>query len=287
MRALILCAGFGTRLRPLTDRLAKPLVPVAGKSALRRQVEALEVFFSGLQVGVNTHHLADQVRGEAERLGIASIFHEPEILGTGGPLRRLFREGWQDELLVVNGDVIHDFDLVSFVTQARTAGAPFALLGVNRPASNSLEVSGGRLVGVRGAYGGEGATRLTFSGVSWYTPDALSRVAPGQFSVVSFWEAEHAAGRLPAVLAADARRRCTDIGTPAGLHAAALHLARAEGRIRNDPEAALIDCVVEDGATLEGKCLLANCLLLPGARVAAGARLERAVVAEEVTWNLR
>src|SRR3989339_537965 len=90
MKAAVLAAGLGTRLRPLTDICPKPLLPVLNRPLLGLVLAQLEDA-GCLQVAVNTHHLADQVHDflRSEPWGfLLSVSHEPEILGTGGGLPR-------------------------------------------------------------------------------------------------------------------------------------------------------------------------------------------------------
>lgn len=88
-RALLLAAGFGSRLRPITLRKPKCLVPVAGEILLERWLKKLEL--AGCDaVLINTHYLADQVetfiRGRKTSTMTVKMFHEPELLGTAGTL---------------------------------------------------------------------------------------------------------------------------------------------------------------------------------------------------------
>src|SRR5262249_9883692 len=84
--ALVLSAGFGTRLRPLTDELPKPLMPVGDRPMLAHVVEALAR--GGVSdVVVNTHHRAEDFASPIARFGLGlQVIHEPEILGTAGGL---------------------------------------------------------------------------------------------------------------------------------------------------------------------------------------------------------
>lgn len=107
-KAVVLAAGLGTRLRPLTCVHPKPLLPVWGVPMLERIVRMLETW-GVTEIAVNAHWLAPQVaRWAAERKGTARILvsREEEILGTGGVLRPL--EGFigQDPFWLVNGDIV-------------------------------------------------------------------------------------------------------------------------------------------------------------------------------------
>lgn len=105
--AMILCAGLGTRLRPLTDTLAKPMVPVGDEPALAHVVRGVRLAASRLVV--NVHHRPNDVRAWAEPEGIA-VSHEPDLLGTAGGVagaRDLLGEG---DVLVWNGDILTELD---------------------------------------------------------------------------------------------------------------------------------------------------------------------------------
>ncbi len=109
-KAIVLAAGLGTRLRPLTYVRPKPLLPVWGVPMLERIVRMLEAW-GVLEIAVNAHWLAPQIsRWAVERKGKASIVvsREDEILGTGGALRPL--EGFigGDPFWLVNGDIVVD-----------------------------------------------------------------------------------------------------------------------------------------------------------------------------------
>ena len=86
----------------------------------------------------------------------------------------------------------------------------------DNPAVNSVGIdAAGRACAVKGVYdGGAAQTWGTFAGISWYSPDALARIREDQFSIVSFWAEEAAAGRLPSTWTHDGQ--WYDVGTPLG-----------------------------------------------------------------------
>ena len=287
MNALVLCAGLGTRLRPLTDRIPKPLVPVVDQTLLARVLD--RVAAPGARVFANAHHLAERIEEFAARDGrVERVFPEPEILGTAGPLARMAREAERDELLVANGDVWHDIDLREFASRARSSGAEVVLLGRNDPRVNTLAAEGGRLAGVKGRFGSDRGS-LTFTGISWYAPSALERIPEGLFDVREFWKSELEAGRAPALLEAPEDARWIDVGTPAGLLEAML--ARLDelgvpswGEV---PESAtLVRSAVCAGGTCGDGCVLERSLVLPGGRTEPGERLSGAVVGDGFRWEV-
>ena len=118
MRALLLAAGLGTRLRPLTETVPKCLVPIHGKPLLDYWFDLL--FGSGKieRVLVNTSYLADMVATHVEDSAWCNhidLAHENELLGTGGTVLAN-RDWFQDEAFIVaHGDNLTDFDVTAFI----------------------------------------------------------------------------------------------------------------------------------------------------------------------------
>jgi mannose-1-phosphate guanylyltransferase len=131
MKAFLLAAGVGARLRPLTDQVPKCLIPIGGKPLLEIWFEQLEQL-GVTDVRVNTHHLAEQVEAyiaarppSAMRI---STFHEPELLGSAGTIRanRKWLEQERD-FLIVYADNLTDANLGDFVRFHRERQADFTL----------------------------------------------------------------------------------------------------------------------------------------------------------------
>lgn len=114
MKGMILAAGFGTRLLPLTEKTPKPLFPILGRPLI-------DILICGLQragceaVIINTHHLAHLIDAFVEEQAYSipvSTRHEPTILGTGGAIKNV-EDFWDDEpFLVLNSDIFTNIDLV-------------------------------------------------------------------------------------------------------------------------------------------------------------------------------
>jgi mannose-1-phosphate guanylyltransferase len=113
MKALILAAGFGTRLAPHTRTIPKALFPVAGIPVLERMITHLKrAGCTG--IAVNAHHLADRIQSYLAKndFGVpVTLSREPEILGTGGAIRHLAGYWDNDPFIVVNADIVTDIDL--------------------------------------------------------------------------------------------------------------------------------------------------------------------------------
>ena len=161
MMAVVLCAGLGTRLRPLTDTLPKPLVPVGGQPMVHYPLGLLRA--SGItDVVLNAHYRADQLRatlGDGRRWGMRLRYSvEPDLLGTGGGLRHLLPLIDGDPFFVLNVDQITDVDLGALL-DAHCRHDAIATLAVFHPEDplphRRLEVTEGLLHGLapRGAAG--------------------------------------------------------------------------------------------------------------------------------------
>ena len=124
MNAMILAAGKGTRLYPMTETLAKPMVPIGGRPVLEHTVRWLR--HHGIRrVAVNLHHRPESVSGhfgDGSRFGVEIRYsEEPELLGTAGGVKRI-ESFFEDPFLVVYGDVLTDLDLGALVTFHRSKG---------------------------------------------------------------------------------------------------------------------------------------------------------------------
>ena len=128
MRAMVMAAGLGTRLRPLTDHLPKPMVPVANRPVLEHLFRRLTR--SGVDAAiVNLHYHADAIRsyfGDGTHMGLPLQYsHEEELLGTAGGTKRCewFLTEDDDCFLVTSADGLHDVDVRSLVASHRATEA--------------------------------------------------------------------------------------------------------------------------------------------------------------------
>ena len=128
LKCLVLSAGLGTRLRPLTDSIPKPLATVLGVPLLNCAVRRC-VLAGSKDLAINTHHLADQVSNyigkHFKELGAETLYvsHEiPDILGTGGALGAISDWWGESPLLVYNGDILSDLPLDDLVTKHLGSG---------------------------------------------------------------------------------------------------------------------------------------------------------------------
>lgn len=137
MKALVLCAGLGTRLRPLTDDIPKVMIDVGGRPLLIRQLRLLRD--AGVtDVAMNLHYKGDVIRqalGDGSSLGIRALYaDEPELRGSAGALNG-FPGFFDDTFLVVYGDVYHEVDLGQLIAfhHARRATMTIAAATADDP----------------------------------------------------------------------------------------------------------------------------------------------------------
>lgn len=156
MKALVLAAGRGERLRPLTDSTPKPLLEVGGRPLIHYPLLMLKA--AGIvEIAINVHHLADRFEtmlGEGGALGLTIRYaREVVLLGTGGALLGLREFFGAEPFVVTNADTILDLDLPAMIRRHRERG-PLVTLALCRPASlagySRLEIDGeGRLRRIR------------------------------------------------------------------------------------------------------------------------------------------
>ncbi len=108
-KAFILAAGKGTRLRPHTDTMPKPMVDIAGKSIIKRTIEKLAA--AGVnKIVINTHHLADVIESHLSAFSFPEIIisREDALLDTGGGIKKVISHFGKDPFFVINGDALWD-----------------------------------------------------------------------------------------------------------------------------------------------------------------------------------
>lgn len=201
MRAMILAAGLGTRLRPLTDRTPKSLLPIAGRPILVWNLLLLKRH--GItDVIINLHHLGEQIvqaLGDGSRLGLRVAYsHEPEIQGTGGGIRQaapFLRDG---PFLVLNGDTLSQCDLTGLIA-AHRAGKALATLALREdPAAATWGPvtvdAGSRILQINGKPPLAPQAKplpapCMFAGIHVMEPDILDAILPGPGSIIDVYHA--------------------------------------------------------------------------------------------------
>lgn len=224
MKAMILAAGRGERMRPLTDHTPKPLLEADGKALIEYHLSALAA--GGIsEVVINLAHLGAMLRerlGDGRRFGL-NIHYSDEgerALETGGGIFKALPLLGDGPFLVVNGDTWCDYPFKPLAL-GRDDLAHLVLIDnpPHHPAGDFL-LDGARLSLERGA-------RLTFSGIGYYRPTLFADCEPGAFPLAPLLRKAAARGR---VSAEHYRDPWFDIGTPERLRALDVWLKKSDQR---------------------------------------------------------
>jgi NDP-sugar pyrophosphorylase family protein len=289
--ALVLTAGLGTRLHPLTLVRAKPAVPVAGEPLIRRIVGWLTA--GGVSnLTLNLHHLPvtiTSVLGDGSDLGAAVRYswEQPSVLGSAGGPRLALPIVGADTFFIVNGDTLTDVDLDAMSDTHRRAGALVTLALTPNP--EPAKYGGAQLdanqrvvgfvprgpraagsfhfVGVQLVHSGvfssisAGAAANSIGGVY----DRLVAERPG--SIVGFVSSCLFVdiGSVP-----DYLRASTLLGTPPS--------ARSGGGGRIDPTARVIDSIIWDEVQVGARAMVERCVVTDGVSVPAGAAFSNQIL---------
>ena len=315
MKAMVLCAGFGTRLRPLTDKVPKPLVPLCGVPLLRFNFALLKN--AGVtEVVVNTHHLGKAMEDGAVAIAreLSIDLHvsreEKHILGTGGGVRRAQKLLGTGTFFLLNGDMIFDVDLAAALAAHRQAGATATMVLAPYPKGatyGAVEVDAElnvRRIAGRGASPDPSLRKMHFTGVHVLEPELIARLpADGESDInrTAYVRLIHDGAK---VVGFGQDGYWGDLGAPRSLLRANLDVlegrvplrrfwpdadpfAQCEERapgVRVHPTASVQGdlagpALVQAGARIDaGARIGAGAVIGAGARVDAGAQIERAVV---------
>jgi mannose-1-phosphate guanylyltransferase len=299
MKAILLAAGLGTRMRPLTLLRAKPALPVLNRPLLQWSLEAMAQ--AGVrEVMVNLHYLPESVRRAVGRrpfgLRIAYSF-ERRILGTGGGPRKVREFFGREPFLILNGDVLFGFDLKRFLAAHRRSGAAasLALLPNPDPRRYGSVITGpdGRVRSLAGLPRPARGTRSLFTGVHVMDPALLDRLPAGASdSVRDLYAPMVAAGER--VNGVRVKGAWYDLGSPS-LYLASHHSMLARGFRKNrrgplvhptarvHPRAVVTRSVIGPGSVVEEGAEVRGSVLWERVRIGRGARVRECVVADRMT----
>jgi len=183
MKAMILAAGFGTRLRPLTEKLPKALIPVANIPLLERNVEYLKSF-EVEDIVINAYYLSESISNFILKKPIPkvklTVRTEKEILGTGGGIANcadFFSEG---TFVVINGDILTNIDINAAIKKHKDAGNLVTMVLHDHESFNQIVIDKDNKV--RKIHKDKGPGRLAFTGIHILEPEIFDHMPKKGFS---------------------------------------------------------------------------------------------------------
>jgi mannose-1-phosphate guanylyltransferase len=293
--ALVLTAGLGTRLRPLTSVRAKPAVPVAGEPIVRRIIGWL-ARQRVTEVVLNLHHLPQTIAalvGDGSDLGarVRYSWEQPEVLGNAGGPRRALPIIGSDTFFLVNGDTMTDLALQPLADAHQKSGALVTLALVPNREPNRY---GGVMLTPDGSFSGfvsRGDVALGsyhFIGVQAARAGAFSGIPDGRVANVPAIYEALVASNPGCVRGHLCDAAFWDIGTPADYWETNLtflgdaHPERAFGKhVRIDSTSRVTRSLLWDDVDVQGRAVLEDCIVTDGVTVPAGSTYRRSILVRD------
>jgi NDP-sugar pyrophosphorylase family protein/aminoglycoside/choline kinase family phosphotransferase len=283
-------AGFGERLRPATNHLPKPLLPILGTPIIEGILNKLTAVCDG-KIGINLHWKADLLRAWAAAAPWQDrivFFPEDPILGTGGALKNAASLLSRRPFIVHNSDILLEIDFSRLIEEHLSSGNIATLVCHRLPhLSNVVIDANGQVLDVEnpGASRPDSsrvADKIAYTGIAAYSPEILSFLPAGVSHATVAWIAASKAGRR--VRAMDVTGAYwNDVGDPATYARGVLDALRERGEtVYLSPASRCgrleIDgyVVLESSSEVRDGSRLRNCILLPGA-VASGSHENRII----------
>jgi NDP-sugar pyrophosphorylase family protein len=278
MRAIILSAGYGTRLWPLTEDRTKPAIPILGKPLVGYVAEYIARYGFD-DIVVNLHHRPESVRaalGDGSEFGVKLHYvEEPVILGTSGALDNTREFFDRETFLAVNGKIITDIDLhATLETHNRLkAIATLVLLpNAKRERFSMVNVDNGQVTGFGGMPTEHDAAPLMFTGIQILEPKIFDYIPRGVFShsTTDVYPQAIAAGEIIAAHVTTGTWR--ELSTLPRYVDISVEMLKEQGHFYS----AGAHCIIAETASVTDSILWDN------VTVGAGARVNRAVLADDV-----
>jgi mannose-1-phosphate guanylyltransferase len=295
-QAFVLGAGLGTRLRPLTDDLPKPLIPIFQKPLITFALDHL------IDVGVersviNTHKQAElfenYFRDNEYEGHSVTLVHEPDLLETGGGIKNAERHLGSDAFLTYSGDILTDVSLQPLIEEHFLRGNDVTLALRETGLASDVALRDHRVVDIANRYGARG--NLDFANVAVWNSDVFSRIPPRQkisfIPIVTDWIGN--GGKIGGLVVNDGK--WFNIGSRAEyleLHRTILreHWVPHYIKTREWPERVAKSAIVDSSAQLRGCSVVGeNChvgagavledtIVWPGSKISSQSELHRCIV---------
>jgi len=291
MRAIVLSAGYGTRLWPLTEDRTKPAIPILGKPLVGYVAEYLAGY--GIdEIVVNLHHRPESVHralGDGSRFGVKLHYvEEPVILGTSGALDNTREFFDRETFVVVNGKIITDIDLGAALQTHRAAKAIATLVllpNTRRERFSVVETENGRITGFGGMPVSDGPVPLMFTGIQILDPRIFEYIPRGGFSdsVIHVYPPAIAKGETVAAHVASGKwrelstlKRYVDISVELLNEAGKTYVAGSDVVIA--PTASVADAILWDRVHIGADARVTRTVLADDVVIPSGEIIDNAVV---------
>ncbi|MBA4348785.1 MAG: hypothetical protein C0415_02210 [Thermodesulfovibrio sp.] len=298
VNCLILAAGLGERLRPITNHIPKPLLPILGKPILQYVLERVSALPVN-RIGINLHYRKEAIQDWIKKSQFSEkvvFFPEDPVLGTGGALKNA--EGFlgKGTFLVHNSDVISDIDLEKLLEYHHGSKNLVTLAVHDYPRFNNVAVDRNgfvKRIGKKYNLKNESERFVAFTGIAVYSPEFLKFLPSGISGVVDTWLNVTAAGYRIGTIDVSG---CywSDIGTPSAYASTVIDMLKADG------ETVYIDSsvegckdveldgylAIEKGSTFNKASYLKNCIMLPGGKPAKGSHNENCMLGKDYKIDL-
>src|SRR5215204_1190603 len=293
MRAIVLSAGYGTRLWPLTEDRTKPAIPILGKPLVGYVAEYLAGYGND-EIVVNLHHRPESVRralGDGTRFGVTLHYvEEPIILGTSGALDNTREFFERETFVVVNGKIITDIDLSAALETHRNTNALATLVllpNIRHERFSIVETEHGRVKAFGGmpANSAGGSAPLMFTGIQILEPRVFEYIPRGVFShsTTDVYPAAIAKGEIIAAHVASGKWR--ELSTLGRYLEISIELLKeigesyAAGTNTSISETAqVIDSILWDDVEVGAGARVSRAVLADNVKISAGEIIENAVV---------
>ena len=294
MKAMILAAGFGTRLFPLTIDRTKPAIPFLGRPLIGYVAEYVAGF--GIKdVVVNLHHQPQSVMnalGDGSRFGVHIDYalEQPEILGTSGALDNARHLLEDDTFLIVNGKIITDIDLSAAIAAHKERGALATMVlktNTRFEKFTEVEVAGGNVRGFGGYPVRDGVERaeppLMFTGIHILEPRVFDYIPRGVYSDIVPTVYKPAIERGETIAAHVTDANWFELSTiPRYLDISLAMMKGASVCLGNHctvaETASIRDSVIWDGVTIAEDAVLSRTIIADGVSIGSGEKFENAAI---------
>jgi len=295
-RAFVLAAGMGTRLRPLTDELPKPLVPIFQKPLITFALDHL--IEAGMNSFViNTHRLPELFAAFFARNTYAeysvTLVHEPELLETGGGIKNVEPLFVSEPFLTYSGDILTDVDLRPLIDEHFRRGNDVTLALRETGLGADIAFADGKVVDIANRLGVAG--RYDFANIAVWSPTVFRRIPRARkisfIPIVTEWIKE--SGRIGGVILNDGKwfnvgsiRQYLDLHRTLAAEKWKPHYIRTPEwplavakNAQVHPNAHVLGCsVVGENCRVDSEAKLVDTILWPGAQIASRSVLENCIV---------